>query len=62
MNRVPHCKECKYFKIHKPTYGKINNLYECTYNRQYPYINYIYSKDIKTSPAWCYKRVNKDLD
>lgn len=64
LNRVPHCKECKYFKIHKPSFsglamGKKNNWYECIYETHYPYITYIESKYIKTSPPWCHKRIKE---
>lgn len=61
MYKVPHCKECEYFKTIRDNmkWWLKTNTYECSHkecriemivNAQIP------AKDIKTSPSWCPKR------
>ena len=61
MNKVPHCKECDYFKevIDNSKWWGKNKHYECkkrVIKDMFGLNINIQAKELKTSPKWCPKR------
>lgn len=56
MNKVPKCKQCQY--LHQYTIGK-HNYYDCYHPDIWTTGKKVYAKNIKTSPQYKTKYINK---
>ena len=54
--KVPHCRKCPFFVMHKPEGSKKAVYYKCRNILPYRDNKYISYQEAKTSPNWCYKR------